>query len=51
MSNTGGKFTRRDTMKMSLWNLGEDPLWWPFLVPSRMNSTMLETMMTSTRYG
>jgi hypothetical protein len=26
MSNIGGNVTRRDIMKMSLWNLGQDPL-------------------------
>jgi hypothetical protein len=48
MSNIGGKVTGRDMMEMSLQHLGHNPLGWLLLMPSRRNSTLLETMMTST---
>jgi hypothetical protein len=38
-------------MTMSLQHLGQNPLGWILLMPSRRNSTILETMMTSTQDG
>jgi len=51
MSNIGGNVTRRDIIGLSLWNLAQEPLRWPLLMPSRKKYTMLEIMITSTWDG
>jgi hypothetical protein len=46
--NIGGKLTVRNMLEMSLQFLGQNPLGWILLMPSRRNTTLLETMMTNT---
>jgi hypothetical protein len=51
MLEIGGKLTVRNMSEMSLQFLGQKPLGRLLLMPSRRNTTLLETMMTSTRDG
>jgi len=49
MSNIGRIVTKRDMSEMSMKHLGHGPIRWLLLMPSNMNLTILETMMTSTQ--
>jgi len=51
MLDIGGKLTVRNISEMSLQFLGQNPLGWILLMPSRRNTTLLEIMMTNTRDG
>jgi len=51
MSKIGKTIIGRDMLEMSLQYLAHNPLGWLLFMPSRMNSTMLEIMMISTRDG
>lgn len=51
MSIIGGTFTMRNMLDMILQNLGQNPLWWFLLKPSRENPTLLETAISTTQHG
>jgi hypothetical protein len=51
MSEIGGKITVSNMSEVSMKFLGHNPLGRIFLIPSRINTTLLETTMTNTRDG